>query len=59
MEELRKALKENRFGILCVTPENKDNRWIHFEAGSLWKGEEFTRVCPQSSYAMISSKLSG
>jgi hypothetical protein len=46
MEELRKALKENRFGILCVTPENKDNRWIHFEAGSLWKGEESTRVCP-------------
>jgi hypothetical protein len=46
MEELRKALKENRFGILCVTPENKNNLWIHFEAGSLWKGDESTRVCP-------------
>ena len=46
MEELRKALNENRFGILCITPENKDNVWIHFEAGSLWKGEGSTRVCP-------------
>jgi hypothetical protein len=46
MEELRKALKENRFGILCVTPENKNNLWIHFEAGSLWKGDESIRVCP-------------
>jgi hypothetical protein len=46
MEELRKALKENRFGILCITPENKDSTWIHFEAGSLWKGNEATRVCP-------------
>jgi TIR domain len=46
MEELRKALKENRFGILCVTPENQNNLWIHFEAGSLWKGDESTRVCP-------------
>src|SRR5260221_1105730 len=46
MEDLRKALKENRFGILCVTPENKGNLWIHFEAGSLWKGDESTRVCP-------------
>src|SRR6266550_4449170 len=46
MEELQKALKENRFGILCVTPENQNNLWIHFEAGSLWKGDESTRVCP-------------
>jgi TIR domain len=46
MEELTKALKDKTFGILCITPENKDNPWIHFEAGALWKADEARRVCP-------------
>jgi hypothetical protein len=46
MSSLTKALKENRFGILRITPENKDNVWIHFEAGALWKADEVRRVCP-------------
>jgi TIR domain len=46
MNQLTDALKENRFGILCITPENKENSWIHFEAGALWKADEKRRVCP-------------
>jgi TIR domain len=46
MGRLTKALEEKRFGILCITPENKDSLWIHFEAGALWKADESRRVCP-------------
>jgi hypothetical protein len=46
MDELTKALKDKTFGILCITPENKDNPWIHFEAGALWKADEARRACP-------------
>jgi hypothetical protein len=46
MEQLKIALKEKSFGIMCITPENRDNPWIHFEAGALWRTEEDRRVCP-------------
>jgi hypothetical protein len=46
MHQLRQALYRNSFGILCITPENKDNPWMHFEAGALWRTEENRRVCP-------------
>jgi len=46
MDRLKRALKENSFGVLCITPENKDNPWMHFEAGALWRTEEDRRVCP-------------
>jgi hypothetical protein len=46
MNQLTKALEEKRFGILCITPENQENPWIHFEAGALWKADEERRVCP-------------
>ena len=36
-ETLMKELEETKFGILCITPENKDSIWIHFEAGALAK----------------------
>lgn len=44
-EEVNKALATT-VGILCVTQENKDARWLLFEAGALWKGLEHARVCP-------------
>jgi hypothetical protein len=34
MNQLTKALEEKRFGILCITPENQENPWIHFEPGA-------------------------
>jgi len=28
-------LKKSDFGIVCLTPENLQSRWVHFEAGAL------------------------
>ncbi len=39
-------LHEANFGIICLTPENRDQPWILFEAGSLSKALEGARVCP-------------
>jgi len=33
--ELANQLSERRFGILCLTPDNLDNRWVLFEAGAM------------------------
>lgn len=35
--ELDAALMGTQFGIICLTPENINNRWIHYEAGALSK----------------------
>lgn len=44
--EVAKELEETRFGIICLTPENIDAPWIHFEAGALSKTIAKTNVCP-------------
>ena len=45
--ELETQLVSARVGILCVTPENLDARWIHFEAGAISKSSKGqTLVCP-------------
>lgn len=36
-EKISAELRDTSFGILCLTPENVDNRWILFEAGALTK----------------------
>jgi hypothetical protein len=43
---LGSELHEANFGIICLTPENRDQRWILFEAGSLSNALEGGRVCP-------------
>ena len=45
-EELWKALRTAKIGIICLTPENVNSKWIHFEAGVVAKtfGRVFT--CP-------------
>ena len=41
--EISKTLADSQFGILCLTPENKTEPWILFEAGALAKGIEENR----------------
>jgi hypothetical protein len=44
--ELEEKLAATQFGILCLTPENKDAPWILFEAGALAKAVRTARVVP-------------
>jgi hypothetical protein len=43
---LASQLQDCSFGILCLTQENKQGKWIHFEAGALSKVIEASRVVP-------------
>jgi hypothetical protein len=59
MDELMRAINNNSFGILCITPENKEYPWLHFEAGALWRGgEKDRRVCPLL-YDLRPAQISG
>jgi hypothetical protein len=40
------TLRDCKFGIICVTPENVAAPWLHFEAGALSKDVEDAFVCP-------------
>jgi hypothetical protein len=44
--ELSTQLKELKLGILCLTPDNLNSAWLHFEAGALAKTLTDARVCP-------------
>jgi hypothetical protein len=44
--DIAKQLEETHFGIICVTPENKEAPWILFEAGALSKSMDRARVSP-------------
>lgn len=44
--DIAKELENADFGILCVTKDNLDSSWLNFEAGSLSKAIDKTRVCP-------------
>lgn len=39
-------LKESNYGIVCLTKDNLDAAWIHFEIGALAKTVEDAFVCP-------------
>ena len=43
-QEVGDHLEDARVGIVCLTPENLDATWIHFEAGALSKTKD-ARVC--------------
>jgi hypothetical protein len=44
--DLAEELEVCNFGILCLTPENLEAAWIHFEAGALSKAVDRARVSP-------------
>jgi hypothetical protein len=44
--ELAAQLEECNFGIVCLTPENRESVWIHFEAGAIAKVVDQSRLVP-------------
>lgn len=44
--DLANQLEDTKVGIICLTPENLDSPWVHFEAGALSKTLDRTYVCP-------------
>jgi hypothetical protein len=44
--DIAKELEVSSFGIICLTKDNLDAPWIHFEAGALSKTVEKSRVSP-------------
>lgn len=42
--DLQARLAKARFGVLCMTPENLNEPWIHFESGALSKSLETGRT---------------
>jgi hypothetical protein len=47
-QKIAEALKDCRYGIICLTRQNQDRPWINYEAGALSKtvGDVDTRVAP-------------
>ncbi len=44
--DVAKNLEEARVGVLCITSDNLNSKWIHFEAGALSKVVGESLVCP-------------
>lgn len=44
-ETLARELEDSNFGIVCLTPENRTEGWILFEAGALTKHVEGRACC--------------
>lgn len=44
--ELAKELQDTHIGLICLTQDNLNSRWIMFEAGALSKVVDKTRLCP-------------
>jgi len=45
--ELAAQLEQTQFAVICLTPDNLDAPWIHFEAGAASKKlSDKTRVAP-------------
>jgi len=44
--ELNQQLENTAIGIICITPENQQSIWLHFEAGALSKLLSDSKVMP-------------
>jgi len=40
IEEINSSLEGMNVGIICLTPDNRESPWIHFEAGALAKTKD-------------------
>ncbi|NLX96912.1 MAG: hypothetical protein GXY83_12115 [Rhodopirellula sp.] len=67
LQTLRDHLQQASLAIICLTPENRDRPWLHFEAGLLSNSSsKATPVCPylfglrasQIEYPMAQFQLS-
>jgi len=56
--ELSAALRDLQFGIICLTPDNLNEPWIHFEAGALSKTIVESYVVPYL-FSFPPTQLSG
>jgi TIR domain len=45
-KELAAELERSRACIICVTPDNTNSIWMHFEAGAIAKTVDTALVCP-------------
>ena len=46
VNEIAKELEDTKVGIICLTKENLNRPWLHFEAGALSKTIGTSFVCP-------------
>jgi hypothetical protein len=46
LDRIANELRESRFGVVVVTPENQVSTWVAFEAGALGKSMDTARVSP-------------
>lgn len=46
LAEVSKVLDDANIGIICVTPENLNSPWLHFEAGAISRALDESRVYP-------------
>lgn len=51
-------IKDVSIGIVCLTPENINSPWLHFEAGAVAKAIEGTHVCTYL-YKLTPTDISG
>lgn len=45
-QELDNRLSSINFGIICITPDNQNAKWLQYEAGALSKAVDQSRVVP-------------
>ena len=57
-KDIINALSEHSVGLFCLTPENVNSSWMHFEAGALSKSCEDALICPLL-YGLLPSDVDG
>ena len=47
-ETVGRHLRRSTFAIVCVTPENLDSSWLHFEAGAIGMAQGADETTPRN-----------